>query len=97
MKPMNFITGRCIGVFAVALLSAAGLAGCGSNNDGDDMAAVPAPAPTPAPGAAPVPAIDAFYAAVAALAASSPDDTEAGIIDTAAMTTSEDSEPQPLG
>lgn len=92
MKPLEFISRSCVKVFAVALLGVAGLAGCNSNNDdGDNMAAVPAPAPTPAP------AIDAFYTAVAALAASSPDDTESGAIDTAAMTTPEDSEPQPLG
>ena len=97
MKPMNFITWRCMGVFAVALLGASGLAGCGSDNDGDDIAVVPAPAPTPAPTPAPVPAVDAFYAAVAALAAGSPDDTDSGVIDSAAMTTPEDSEPQPLG
>lgn len=93
MKPINFITRRCVGVLAVALLSASGLAGCGSDNDGYDMAAVPAPTPVPVP----VPAIDAFYAAVAALAVGSPDDSESGIIDTAAITTPEDTEPQPLG
>ena len=96
MRPLEFISRSCVKVFAVALLGVAGLAGCNSNSDdGDNVVAVPAPAPTPAP--APVPAIDAFYAAVAALAASSPDDTESGGIDTAAMTTPEDSEPQPLG
>ncbi|MGK5079176.1 hypothetical protein [Janthinobacterium sp. HLX7-2] len=89
MKPIDFISGKWATVIAVALLSVASLAGCGSdNNIGDDH---PPPEPTPTP------VIDAFYAIVAALTANSPDDTEAVSIEATVVTAPEDTEPQPLG
>jgi hypothetical protein len=67
----------------LCLMAALLLAGCGN---GDDSNPFP---PTPEP------TTDAFYAAVLALVASSPDDAEPGSIDNVAATAPEDSEPLP--
>jgi hypothetical protein len=61
------------------------LAGCGNGDDSNPFPPTPAPEPT----------TDAFYAAVLALVASSPDDAEPGSIDNVAATAPEDSEPLP--
>lgn len=52
--------------------------------------------PPPAPPAPPVSMVDAFFAAVRDLIASSPDDTEPAAIDSVAVTAPENSEPAPV-
>jgi hypothetical protein len=89
MSPIKHISGKPAAAIAVALLGAASLVACGSG----DYHPPPAPAPTPTP----APLVDAFYTAVSALVANSPEDTEPGAIEATVATAPEDTEPQPLG
>lgn len=86
MKPFNLLAGKPASVIAVALLGAASLVGCGSGTYH--------PAPEPEP---PAPAVDAFFAAVSTLVATSPDDAEPVATESNVATAPEDSEPKPLG
>ena len=91
MKPINFMSGKRVAAVAFALIGFASVGGCSSDNDGDDSLPPTAPPTTPAP------VVDAFYTAIAALAADSPEDTESGAIEAVVVTAPEDSEPQLLG
>lgn len=91
MKPFNMISSKRVTAVAFVLIGFASLAGCSSVNDSDNSP------PPIVPPTTPTPVVNAFYTAVSALAANSPDDTEPGVIETAAATAPEDSEPQPLG
>jgi len=91
MKPFKHLSGAPASAIAVALLGAASLVACGSGDY------IPPPAPAPAPTPTPAPVVDAFYTAVSALVANSPEDTEAGAIEATVATAPEDTEPQPLG
>ena len=85
MKPLRYFVGKPARTIAVALLAAAGLTACGGhffNGGGDNET--------------PMPVVDAYFTAVSALLASSPDDTEPVAIDSIAATAPEDTEPQPL-
>ena len=68
---------------------AATLSACGSSHS--ESSPPPAPAPTPTP--PPVSMVDAFFAAVQALVASAPEDTEPVSIDAVAVTAPENTEP----
>jgi hypothetical protein len=76
----------------LALIAALALAlsACGGSSRFESP---PLQAGPPAP---PVSMIDAFFAAVRSLVASSPDDTEPVSIDAVAVTAPEDSEPAPV-
>ena len=85
MKPFGCIAGKPAATIAVALLAAAALAACGGNSSTKGWEAD-----------TPKPAVDAFFTAVLALVASSPDNTEPGAIDAEVATAPEHSEAQPL-
>lgn len=91
MKPINFMSGKQVAAVAFALIGLTSVAGCSSNNDSDDSLTPTVPPTTPTP------VVDAFYTAIAALAANSPEDTEPGAIEAVVVTAPEDLEPQPLG
>ena len=96
MKLIHSLAAKPAAAIAVALLGAASLVACGS---GDYHASLPpeGPAPAPAPTPTPVPVVDAFFAAVSAMLATSPEDTEPGAVESIVATAPEDAEPQPLG
>lgn len=83
-----------LGFATAALAAALLLTACGSDNDDHEPAPGPAPAPTPAP--PPVAAVDAFFAFVSAQVASLLDTAEPIAIDTVAVTTPENTEPEPV-
>ena len=69
----------------LSLIAALLLAGCGNGNDNSRFPPPPPP-----------PVTDAFYEAVLAMVADSPDDAEANSIDTTSATIPEDNEPLEL-
>ena len=91
MELINIMSSKRVAAVAFALIGLASVVGCSSGNDGDDSHPPTVPPPTPTP------VVDAFYTTVAALAINSPDDSEAGAIETAVVTAPEESEPQPFG
>jgi hypothetical protein len=97
MKPFTIPGRKRAVIVALTVLAAMSLTACGS--DGDDYRApdTPAPAPVPTPTPTPVPMIDAFFAAISALIATSPDDTEpSATVESIVATSPEDTEPQPV-
>ena len=92
MKLIHSLAAKPAAAIAVALLGAASLVACGS---GDYHASLPPEGPAPAP--TPVPVVDAFFAAVSAMLAPSPEDAEPGAVESIVATAPEDAEPQPLG
>ena len=84
MNLFHLRAGKPATALAVTLLAAAGLVACGGHHAHD-------------PGTPTVPVIDAYFVAVSAMAASSPDDTEPGPIEAIVATAPEDTEPQPFG
>jgi ABC-type uncharacterized transport system auxiliary subunit len=86
MKPFT-LAGKPAAAIAVALLAAAGLAGCGSSGN-DNVTSTPT---------TPVPVIDAFFAAVSGIVSASADATEGNTIEAIVATLPEDTEPEPLG
>ncbi|MBZ2206740.1 hypothetical protein [Massilia soli] len=69
---------------------AATLSACGGSSYSESS---PPPAPTPTPTPPPMSMVDAFFAAVQALVASAPEDTEPVSIDAVAVTAPENTEP----
>ena len=86
MKPFGCLAGKPAATIAVALLAAAGLAACGGHSSTRGWESE-----------TPKSVADAFFSAVLAVVASSPDDTEPGAIDTDVATAPEHGEAQPLG
>lgn len=76
---------------ALTAALALALSACGGSSHTESSP--PQPPTSPAP---PVSMVDAFFAAVRSLIASSPDDTEPVAIDAVAVTIPENSEPEPV-
>ncbi|MFC0131480.1 hypothetical protein CR105_25700 [Massilia eurypsychrophila] len=95
MKPFTIPGRKRAVIVAVTMLAAISLTACGG--DGDDYRAPDTPAPVPTPTPTPVPMVDAFFAAVMALIATSPDDTEpSATVEAIVATAPENTEPQAL-